>query len=50
MWSRMLECCHTVRGRATEGLTPEELAVFKRTCETIRTNLSQVPQPLETVS
>jgi MarR family transcriptional regulator for hemolysin len=50
VWVRMLQCCHTVRGRATEGLSADELAAFKRTCDTIRTNLSQVPQPLETVS
>jgi DNA-binding MarR family transcriptional regulator len=49
VWGRMLECCHSVRGRATEGLSVEDLAAFKRTCETIRNNLSQVAQPLETV-
>ncbi len=50
MWARMMECCHTVRARATEGLSPEELATFKRTCDAIRANLSGVPDPLEPVS
>lgn len=49
VWSRMLDCCHTVRARATEGLSQEELAAFKKTCDAIRNNLSQVPDspPLE---
>jgi MarR family transcriptional regulator for hemolysin len=50
VWGRMLECCRTVRERATEGLTAEELAAFKRTCETMRSNLSQIPQTVETLS
>jgi DNA-binding MarR family transcriptional regulator len=50
VWLRMLECCHAVRARATDGLSVEDLAAFKRTCEAIRNNLSQVPEPLESVS
>jgi DNA-binding MarR family transcriptional regulator len=50
VWSRMIDCCHAVRARATEGLSVEELATFKRTCDAIRTNLSGVPDPLEPVS
>lgn len=47
VWARMLTCCHRVRARAIEGLTAEELAAFKRTCEVIRANLDQAPQTLE---
>jgi DNA-binding MarR family transcriptional regulator len=47
VWSRMLQCCHTVRQRATEGLSGEELAAFKRTCEAIRQNLGQESAPLD---
>jgi DNA-binding MarR family transcriptional regulator len=50
VWARMLQCCHRVRERAIEGISADELAAFKRTCEAIRNNLSQVPEPLETVS
>ena len=46
----MLECCHGVRARAVEGLTPEELAVLKRSCELIRQNLGQEAAVLETLS
>lgn len=41
VWERMLSCCHAVRARAVEGLSAEELAALKQTCETIRQNLSQ---------
>ena len=50
VWGRMLQCCHAVRERATEGLTSEELAAFKRTCELIRQNLGQESATLEVVS
>ncbi len=33
VWSRMIDCCHAVRARAAEGLSVEELATFKRTCD-----------------
>jgi DNA-binding MarR family transcriptional regulator len=46
-WSRMLHCCHTVRGRATVGLSPSDLATLKRVCETIRSNLSEVPDSVD---
>jgi DNA-binding MarR family transcriptional regulator len=39
VWSRMVECCRRVRRRATRGLSAEELARFKDTCERIRANL-----------
>ena len=39
VWTRMVECCHRVRARAVEGIPPDELAQFKRTCEKIRENL-----------
>jgi MarR family transcriptional regulator for hemolysin len=41
VWNRTVECCRRVRMRATEGLSPEELAAFKRTCDQIRHNLGQ---------
>ena len=40
VWNRMVECCGRVRERATEGIGPEELALFRLTCEKIRANLS----------
>ena len=46
-------CCNaatTVRERATEGLSSEELAAFKRTCEMIRQNLGQESAALEAIS
>jgi hypothetical protein len=46
----MLQCCHSVRDRATEGLSSEELAAFKRTCEVIRQNLGQESATLEAIS
>lgn len=38
-WSRMVEICHAIRSRATEGLSAEELRILKATCERIRLNL-----------
>jgi DNA-binding MarR family transcriptional regulator len=48
VWSRMIDCCRRVRNRATEGMTEEDLAVFKRICEVIRQNLSPEPATVET--
>ena len=39
LWSRMVECCHRVRARATEGISEDDLSVLKKTCERIRVNL-----------
>jgi len=39
VWSRMVQCCHEVRQRATEGISPEHLDILKSTCERIRANL-----------
>ena len=50
VWGRMLQCCHAVRERATEGLSSEELATLKRTCEVIRQNLGQESPALEAIS
>jgi DNA-binding MarR family transcriptional regulator len=50
VWGRMLDCCHAVRKRAVEGLNAEDLAAFKRTCETIRQNLGQESPTLEAIS
>jgi MarR family transcriptional regulator for hemolysin len=40
VWSRAVACCHEVRARAVEGISFEELAQFKQTCEKIRQNLA----------
>ncbi len=50
VWGRLLQCCHAVRERATEGLSSEELAALKRTCEVIRQNLGQESAELEAIS
>jgi len=39
VWSRTVACCHRVRERATEGIPPDQLTQFKKTCEQIRANL-----------
>lgn len=39
VWNRCVECCKQVRESATEGLSDEEIAVFRRVCESIRENL-----------
>lgn len=39
VWNRMVECCRRVRSVATSGLSPEEIAQFRSTCERIRLNL-----------
>jgi MarR family transcriptional regulator for hemolysin len=39
VWARMAECCRRVRAEATRGISPEELANFKRICEQLRINL-----------
>jgi DNA-binding MarR family transcriptional regulator len=49
VWTRMLDCCRRVRAQAVEGLTQEELAAFKRTCDRIRQNLEQAAESLEPV-
>ena len=40
VWNRMLECCRRVRQRATQGLSADDLAHFKRVCDRIRENLA----------
>jgi DNA-binding MarR family transcriptional regulator len=42
VWARMVECCLRVREKAIEGISSEDLACLKRTCETMRLNLEQV--------
>ncbi|REJ93550.1 MAG: MarR family transcriptional regulator [Planctomycetota bacterium] len=39
VWSRAVACCHRVRDQAVQGISAEELVQFKKTCETIRSNL-----------
>jgi len=39
LWLRMVDCCRSVRARATQGVSADELAALKQTCEKIRLNL-----------
>lgn len=39
VWTRTVECCKRVRSQATEGISADELATFKRLCSQIRENL-----------
>ncbi len=41
VWNRMCECARRVRMQAIEGISAEELASLKTTCETIRRNLER---------
>lgn len=50
VWSRMVSCCHRVRETAIDGLPEADLAVLKRTCETIRQNLAQADASVPTQS
>ncbi|MGQ0634616.1 MAG: MarR family winged helix-turn-helix transcriptional regulator [Planctomycetaceae bacterium] len=49
VWSRMMECAHTVRNRAREGLSQAELDALRSICERIRGNLEQ-SQPAAAMS
>ncbi len=40
VWTRAVACCQNVRAQAVEGISFDELAQFKRTCEKIRQNLA----------
>lgn len=40
VWNRAVACCHRVRAQAVKGISADELAQFKLTCETIRSNLA----------
>lgn len=42
VWVRMVDCCLRVREKAIEGISSEDLACLKRTCEAMRSNLEQV--------
>ena len=39
VWTRMVDCARLVREQATQGISQEELALFKTLCERIRSNL-----------
>ncbi len=39
VWVRMTDCSRRVRAKATEGISAEDLALFKQICEKLRTNL-----------
>lgn len=43
VWVRMADCARRVRSQAIEGISAEELANFKRLCETMRSNLDPNP-------
>jgi len=45
LWVRMVDCARRVRSQATEGFSPEELTLFKKMCERIRTNVDRLPPP-----
>ena len=45
VWVRMADCSRRVRAKATQGITPEELQVFKRICHQLRTNVEPEPAP-----
>ena len=45
VWARMAECCRRVRVQATAGISDEELAQLKRTCERLRANLEPTSPP-----
>ena len=52
IWQRSVACCHKVRARAIAGIDSHELAIFKRTCATIRMNLgaaNEMPSVLNLV-
>ncbi len=40
VWNRMVECCHRIREKATQGFSSEELETFKQSCNRIRQNLN----------
>lgn len=39
LWGRMVDCCHEVREKATQGITRQELATLQDICSKIRENL-----------
>ncbi len=43
VWVRMSECCRRVRAKATQGISAEELATFKRICQQLRANVEPDP-------
>jgi MarR family transcriptional regulator for hemolysin len=45
VWVRGVECCHTVRARAIEGISDAELAQFRSTCDKVRANLAVEEEP-----
>ena len=47
VWARMAECCRRVRSQATRGVSEEELAQLKQTCERLRANLELDPPSAE---
>lgn len=40
VWNRTVECCQRVRRQATNGISPDDLATFRRVCQQVRTNLN----------
>lgn len=39
VWDRMLACCYNIKEKVTQGLSDDELSLFKSVCERIQTNL-----------
>jgi MarR family transcriptional regulator for hemolysin len=47
VWNGLMEICHQIRQQATAGLSADDLARLKATCEKIRQNLSDIGAPIE---
>jgi MarR family transcriptional regulator for hemolysin len=48
VWNRMAECCRRVRQQAVQGISDEDLAQLRDTCERIRSNLGTLDPLLQT--
>ena len=45
VWNKAVECCHLIRSQATNGISEDDLAGFRRVCSTILTNLGEPGRP-----
>lgn len=43
VWSKVVRCLTQVRQRATEGMSPQEVATLKKLLAKVRNNLGEVP-------
>ena len=48
VWSRMADCCRRVREQAIQGLSDEDLARLRDTCERMRSNLGAMDPLIKT--